>query len=639
MFDFFRVATVVPDVSVGDVDYNTDEILKMIHKNEDADIIVFPELCLTGYTCADLFFQNELLNGVKSNLSRILKETENSKNVIVVGAPLVMECKIYNCAVVIQGGKVKGISLKTNVSHEKRWFSAADEIKTAYISSLEIGIDIDYAIPVGNDLIFNLGGLTKFSTEIGQDLLLPISPSTKLCLGGAEVILNLSASTQTVCQRKFRHDTVKHQSAVLNCAYVYTSAGEGESTTDNVFSGHSIICENGSVVKENAKAVDGNYFIKTDIDLGKIKADRIKNKSFEYSSDASVEFREIYIETLSECDGSLYEVNKLAFVPTDKNERLEHCMEIFNIQVAGLKKRVQKTGGKMVLGVSGGLDSTLTLLVCVETARQLGLPADSVIGLTLPCFGTTKRTHSNAWELMKTLGVRSLEIDIKEACTQHCRDIGHPEDLFNTTYENVQARERAQVLMDFACKEGGFVVGTGDLSELALGWCTYNADHMSMYGVNAGVPKTLIRWMISSLIDYNVFPDSTEVLKDIIDTPISPELLPPDEMGNIAQETEEIIGPYALHDFFMYYMIRYGYTPSKIYFLATKAFANDFDETTILKWLEVFYKRFFTQQFKRSCLPDGVKIGSVALSPRGDWRMPSDASYNIWIKEIEKLKK
>lgn len=643
MFDFLRVATAVPNVSVGDVDYNADKILGMIHKNEDADIVVFPELSLTGYTCADLFFQSELLNSVKSNLSRIVKETENLKCVIAVGAPLVIEGKLYDCAVVMQAGKVKGIIVKTNIPnfngfYEKRWFSSAVEIKTAYISSVEIGIDKDYAIPVGNDLIFNLGGLTKFSAEIGEDLLMPISPSSKLCIGGAEVILNLAASSEIVCARKFRQDIVKNKSAVLNCAYVYVSAGEGESTTDGVFSGHSIICENGNVLKENTKVVDGDYCIKTDIDLGKTKADRIKNKSFDCLCSDFFDFREIYIDALPNCDGSLYEVNKLAFVPNDKNERLEHCMEIFNIQVAGLKKRVQKTGCKMVLGVSGGLDSTLTLLVCVETARQLGLPADSVIGLTLPCFGTTKRTHSNAWELMESLGVRALEIDIKDACTQHCRDIGHPEDLFDTTYENVQARERAQVLMDFACKEGGFVVGTGDLSELALGWCTYNADHMSMYGTNAGVPKTLIRWIISALIDNNLFPKSVDVLRDIIDTPISPELLPPDEKGNIAQQTEEIIGPYALHDFFLYYFFRFGYSPAKIFFLAKKAFKNDFDEQTILKWLEVFCKRFFTQQFKRSCLPDGVKVGSVALSPRGDWRMPSDASYNVWLKEIEKLK-
>ncbi len=642
MFDFYRVVAAVPEVTVGDVELNTKRIISMVNDNTDADFIVFPELSLSGYTCADLFFQNELLNSVKRAVSLIKRETQHVKCVIVVGAPLALDRRLYDCAVVFQGGKVIGVHVKTNIaasysSCDNRWFNSARDLNIDYISASEIGIDDDYAIPVGNDIIFNVGGFAKFSVEIGDDLSAPIPQSSKLGLAGAEIILNPAASEEIVTKRKYINDLISHQSAALNCIYIYSSAGQGESTTDFVYSGHSAICENGNMLKQNERVADGNYFIKTDVDLGKIKAERLKNKSFDYY-DSTEEYREIFVDYSPECDGSLYFVNKLPFVPSVKNERVERCLDIFNIQVAGLKKRVKTIGGKMVLGISGGLDSTLSLLVCVEAARQLGIPLENIIGITLPCFGTTERTHSNAWDLMKTLGITSMEIDIKDACTQHCRDIGHPEDLFNTTYENVQARERTQVLMDYACKVGGFVVGTGDLSELALGWCTYNADHMSMYGTNAGVPKSLIRWIISSLIESGCFSDSADVLRDIIDTPISPELLPPDEKGNIAQQTEEIIGPYALHDFFLYHFMRFGYTPAKIYHLAKIAFAADFDNKTILKWIEVFYRRFFTQQFKRSCLPDGVKVGSVSLSPRGDLKMASDSSYSIWLKEIEKLK-
>ncbi len=643
MFDFIRVAACVPNASVGDVSHNADEIINMLRKNSDADVIVFPELSLTGYTCGDLFFQSELLKSVLTNLNKILSKTKRMNSVIAVGAPIAVDNMLFDCAVVMHKGRVIGIEAKTNLPDcnecsEKRWFSSAFDLKRDFINSSALLIDDEYTIPVGNDLIFNLGGLTKISAEISDDLWSPLPPSTALSLNGAELILNLAASSETVCKRENRTDFVKHQSDVMHCAYVYVSAGEGESTTDVVFSGHSIVCENGTVLKENERLTDGNYFIKTDIDLGKIKADRMKNNSFRDAVSSVTASREIYIDIKPDCDGALCDVSKSTFVPNNEAERFKRCVDIFNIQVAGLKKRVLKTGGKMVLGVSGGLDSTLALLVCVETARQLNLPLESVIAITLPCFGTTQRTHGNAWRLMETLGVRSLEIDIKSACTAHCEDIGHPTDGFDVTYENIQARERTQVLMDFASKEGGFVVGTGDLSELSLGWCTYNADHMSMYGVNAGVPKTLIPHIISALIDLKLFPESEDALRDVIATPISPELLPPDEKGNIAQETEEIIGPYILHDFFLYYLVRYGYSPSKIFFLAQKAFKEDFEDDVILKWLQVFYKRFFTQQFKRSCQPDGVKIGSVGLSPRGDWRMPSDASYNVWLNELEKLK-
>ena len=645
MFDFIRLACAVPDVEVGNTEFNTQEIIKYIDINKDADIIVFPELSVTGYTCADLFFQKTLIDGTKCGLRRIAETTCDTDSAVAVGAPLIIGGRLYNCAVMMSHGRVDGIAVKTfiptyNEYYEKRWFSSAAELKISSVGSDELGLDEEYDIPVGGNLIFNYSGV-KVGVEICEDLWAPLPPSTLLTLAGAEVILNLSASNETIMKRKYRTELVSQQSARSICAYAYASAGMTESTTDLIFSGHSLICENGGVLCQNDSLIDGGYSLKHDVDLGRIRADRAENKTF---GDSAVfyldgkDFVEIKKNLKLESDGGLYEIKKLPFVPSAKKDRIERCMDIFRMQVAGLKKRASKIGGKMVLGVSGGLDSTLALLVCAETARQLGRDPSDVVAITLPCFGTTKRTHSNAWELMQTLGVHAMEIDIKEACTLHCRDIGHPTDQFDVTYENIQARERTQVLMDYACKLGGFVVGTGDLSELALGWCTYNADHMSMYGVNCGVPKTLVRWMISALIDYNVFPESTRVLEDIIDTPISPELLPPDVDGNIQQETEEIIGPYALHDFFLYYLLRFGFSPSKIFFLAKKAFKEDFDNETILKWLEVFYKRFFTQQFKRSCLPDGVKIGSVCLSPRGDWRMPSDASYKIWIDEIEKLK-
>ena len=645
MFDFVRIACAVPEVEVGNTEFNTQEIIKYIDINKDADVVVFPELCVTGYTCADLFFQRTLIDGVKAGIADIAKTTEGTNSVVAVGAPVIIGGQLYNCAVLMSKGRVDGISVKTfiptyNEYYEKRWFSSAADLKCTSICSDELGLDGEYEIPVGNNLVFDYSGV-KIGAEICEDLWAPLPPSTLLTLAGAEIILNLSASNETIMKRKYRTELVAQQSARSLCVYAYASAGMNESTTDLIFSGHSLICENGAVLLQNDSLIDGGYSIKHDIDLGKIRADRAENKTFCDSAALYLDgkdFVTVRKNNVLESDGELYAIDKLPFVPSVKKDRIERCMDIFRMQVAGLKKRASKVGGKMVLGVSGGLDSTLALLVCAETARQLGRDPSDVIAITLPCFGTTKRTHSNALELMQTLGVHTMEIDIKEACTLHCRDIGHPTDQFDVTYEKIQARERTQVLMDYACKIGGFVVGTGDLSELALGWCTYNADHMSMYGVNCGVPKTLVRWMIAALIDYNIFPDSTHVLEDIIDTPISPELLPPDADGNIQQETEEIIGPYALHDFFLYYLLRFGFSPSKIFFLAQKAFKEDFDRETILKWLKGFYKRFFTQQFKRSCLPDGVKIGSVCLSPRGDWRMPSDASYGIWLKEIENIK-
>lgn len=462
-----------------------------------------------------------------------------------------------------------------------------------------------------------------------------------MTVNGAEVIVNLSASNETAAKSKYRRELVSQQSARCLCAYVYTSAGADESTTDLVFSGHTIMAENGTILCENERSADSGYILVHDIDIGKIRADRLKNKSFK---DCRTVYGKFQPSRSVSCacggangDGTVYRIDRLPFVPSSKQDRVKRCMDIFEMQVAGLKKRLSTVGGKLIVGVSGGLDSTLALLAAAQTVKSAGKPLSDVVGITMPCFGTTQRTYSNAQKLMETLGVSAVEINIKDACMGHFKDIGHDPNVYDLTYENSQARERTQVLMDYAGKVGGLVVGTGDLSELALGWCTYNADHMSMYGINASIPKTLVRWMIDSVVEYNIFPESTEVLRDITDTPISPELLPPDETGQIAQKTEDIIGPYALHDFFLYYILRYGFEPKKVYYLARLAFRDSFDSKTVLKWLKNFYRRFFTQQFKRSCLPDGVKVGSVCLSPRGDWRMPSDASAAVWLKAAESI--
>ncbi|MBQ7548782.1 MAG: NAD(+) synthase [Clostridia bacterium] len=646
MFDFIRAVCAVPEIIPGDTTANTERIVALAEKNADADIIVFPELCISGYTCGDLFLQEALLTGVTNSVKAIAERTSDIRSLIAVGAPLRLGGQLYDCAVVICRGIILGINVKTFLPnyeefYEKRWFSSSLSLDVFSVSSKLFGIGGDYDIPVGSGLVYNLGSKCRVCAEICEDLWSPLPPSTYPALAGADVIINLSASNEIIGKRQYRREIVAQQSARTVSAYIYASAGSSESTTDLIFSGHSMICENGKMIAENKELIETGYSLRADIDMGRITADRIKHKNFADCASANNGdrmIREICVEGEFGSDGSLYDVGRLPFVPSSESDRIERCMDIFRMQSAALAKRAATVGGHMVLGVSGGLDSTLALLVSVQAARLLSRPATDVIALTLPCFGTTERTHTNADALMRSLGVEAHEIDIKDACTRHCEDIGHPADKFDVTYENIQARERTQVLMDYASERGGFVVGTGDLSELALGWCTYNADHMSMYGVNAGVPKTLIRWMISALIDYDVFPGSTDILKDIIDTPISPELLPPDEKGDIAQQTEEIIGPYALHDFFLYYMIRFGFSPEKIFFLAKKAFKDDYAPVELLKWMKVFYKRFFTQQFKRSCLPDGVKIGSVCLSPRGDWRMPSDASCRIWLDELERIK-
>ena len=649
MLDYIRIGCAVPQVRVGDVAENTENICDYIRKAEEAgcDLVVFPELGLTGYCCGDLFFQQPLQAAVKQGLGTITAFSAQYPAVTaVVGLPLAVDGQLYNCAAVIAGGQVLGIVPKTftpdhNEFSEKRWFASAMDLPRGQMDAAELGLEGQYPVPVGTETLFRMGDGTLLGVEICEDLWATISPSARQALGGAEVIVNLAASNETVGKRADRRDMVRRQSASCACIYAFCSAGAGESTQDMVFSGHSVIAQNGKVLEENQDLVASDYLLVTDADLGIVRADRCRKTTFR---DAATLYMERYDISGRDGetpplrgDGSLYKLNKLPFVPERKPDRIERCRAAFQIQAAGLARRLKTIGANAVIGISGGLDSTLALLVAVEAMRQLGRPLTDVYGVTMPCFGTSDRTYQNAWELMRTLGISCKEINIKAAVNQHFADIGHDPAVFNATFENAQARERTQILMDYASVVGGIVVGTGDLSELALGWCTYNGDHMSMYGVNGSVPKTMIRWIIEAVAEEPAFQAAKAVLTDILDTPISPELLPPDAQGKISQQTEDIVGPYALHDFFLYYMVRYGFTPTKIYALACRAFAADFDSATVKKWLVNFYRRFFTQQFKRNCMPDGAKVGSISFSPRGDWRMPSDASGRVWLAEAEAL--
>ena len=649
MLDFIRIACAVPEVKVGDVWTNTKDICSWIDKAdaERVDVLLFPELALTGYTCEDLFFQDALLTASMEGLQAIMDCSASHSNMtVVVGVPVVLQGQMYNCGAVISGGQLRGLVPKTylpnyNEFYERRWFSSSADLRLQEVPAAMIGISGEM-IPVGRDLLFRIGGGCLFGVEVCEDLWTPLPPSTIMSLNGAELILNLSASNETVGKRAYRCSLVKHQSAMCNCIYAYASAGYTESTSDLVFSGQSVISENGEVLCENEHLLDTNYMLIQDADLGKVRCLRRKNKSVK---DAVSLYGDVTPMRVIPCntgklrsDGTGYPLEKLPFVPSVRQDRQQRCMEIFQMQVAGLKQRLRVIGNaNAVIGISGGLDSTLALLVAVEAMRQLGRPSSDVYGVTMPCFGTSDRTYRNSWELMETLGITAKEISIKKAVSLHFEDIGHDPSIHDGTYENSQARERTQILMDYASVVGGIVIGTGDLSELALGWCTYNGDHMSMYGVNASIPKTLMRWMIDTISETPEFAASRAVLQDILDTPISPELLPPDAQGKIAQYTEDLVGPYALHDFFLYYMVRYDFSPTKIYTLACRAFEGDFDAATIKKWLKSFCRRFFTQQFKRNCMPDGVKVGNISLSPRGDWRMPSDASARIWLEEIERL--
>ena len=642
MYGFFRAGAAVPKLKVADCNYNKVQIMELINEAEKNKVkaIVFPELCLSAYTCADLFLQRTLINECEKVLSEIVEETKDKDIFIILGLPVEADSTTFNCAAVLHKGKILGAVPKTYIPnygefYEKRWFSSSNAVLSSEIMLC------GQKVPFGANMLFRDFKRPEitFAIEICEDLWSPIPPSSYYAVKGATVIFNLSASNELAAKNEYRRSLVSGQSASAICGYVYSSSGVGESTQDLVFSGHSLICENGSLLKENKRFSMENQLIYADLDIERLYNDRKKNTSFGELMAKPENFVYIDIETGEWKEELCRFVNRMPFVPRNDGMLFERCDDIFNIQVAGLAKRIEHTNAKaLVIGISGGLDSTLALLVAVKACDRLGLDRKTVLGITMPGFGTTDRTYNNALSLMEALGVSVKEISIKEASILHFNDIGHDIKTHDVTYENTQARERTQILMDLANKHNGMVIGTGDLSELALGWATYNGDHMSMYGVNSGVPKTLVRVLVKHVAENgNIDESSKAILEDILDTPVSPELLPPTDEGEIKQITEDIVGPYELHDFFLYYVVRFGFEPKKILFLAEKAFKDDYDRNTILKWLKNFYRRFFSQQFKRSCLPDGPKVGTINLSPRGDWRMPSDAVSRIWLKELEEI--
>jgi NAD+ synthase (glutamine-hydrolysing) len=646
---FLKVAAAIPEVKVADCEFNSNRIMDMIRSAnaEGVEIICFPELALTSYTCGDLFFQELLLESAKIALLKLVENTSKLDIVSIVGLPLMHKDKIFNAAAVFGRGAIYGFIPKTylpnyNEHYEKRWFSPARDVagKEFYFDikpkTPAFSAYIKKSYPFTPDIIFGDSEI-KFAAEICEDLWVPVPPSAAHCIAGAHVVFNLSASSEQAGKHRYRKTLVEQQSARCLAGYVYSGSGFGESSTDIVFSGNALIYENGALLNEAERFSFDEQIVVADIDIDKLRSSRAKNTSF--SSCCAENRIFVPIDFLEKETKISRRINPKPFVPISDSTD-ESLNEIFSIQVGGLAKRLMHTGiRKLVIGVSGGLDSTLALLVCIKTCDKLKIPRSNVVGITMPGFGTTGRTYNNAMALMKELGVTIREIDITRACAQHFEDIGHNPDTHDITYENTQARERTQILMDIANQCNGIVIGTGDLSELALGWDTYNGDHISMYAVNVSIPKTLVRHLVAWVANTQFKEDAKEIFKDILNTPISPELLPANENQEITQSTEEIVGPYVLHDFFLYYMLRMGYAPSKIFFLAKIAFADMYDQNTVLKWMKVFYKRFFTQQFKRSCLPDGPRVGSVNLSPRGDWRMPSDADYTLWMENIKQLER
>lgn len=633
---FVKVAAVTPKIKVADTKYNAQIICEKLEEAYEygAKIIVFPEMCITGYTCGELFLQSILLEEAKKALLAVAEATQGKDALVIVGLPVERDGKLYNVAAVLQDGEILGMVPKSNIPsyaefYEGRHFAEGNaQVVSFFLDGEEI--------PFGTNLLFqcdNVQGLVV-GCEICEDLWVANPPSTNHALMGATLIVNPSASNEIVAKNDYRELLVKSASGRLLCGYIYSSAGEGESTQDLVFGGHNLIAENGVLLARSKRFTCG--IIYTDIDVQRILMERRKMGTFGKEPALSYTIVPFSLElTSNKLDRKF---DPMPFVPRDEETKNKRCEEILSIQAYGLKKRYEHTGIKTaVLGISGGLDSTLALLVTVRAFDLLGLNRKDIIAVTMPGFGTTDRTYDNACKLVRTLGATLKEVDIREAVTLHFRDIGHDINNHDVTYENSQARERTQVLMDIANKENGLVIGTGDMSELALGWATYNGDHMSMYGVNAGVPKTLVRHLVRYYADTCENTELKEVLLDVLDTPVSPELLPPVD-GVIAQKTEDLVGPYELHDFFLYYMLRCGFPPAKVFRVAKEAFAGMYDDGTILKWLKTFYRRFFAQQFKRSCLPDGPKVGSVGVSPRGDLRMPSDASARIWLDEVECLK-
>lgn len=626
-YGFIKVAASIPELRVADCAFNASKIQELIEKAdaEGVEIVCFPELSITAYTCADLFFQKQLLDKAEDALMELLNSTSGLNITGIVGMPVRKNSRLYNAAIIFRKGEILGVVPKINLPnnnefYEKRWFASGSTVKA------------DNIILAGQETFFGTNYIFRFNNftagiEVCEDLWMPIPPSSHLAVNGAEIIFNLSASNELIAKHLYRQQLIEQQSGRCISGYVYTSAGHGESTTDLVFSGNSLLVENGKTLAKGERFSFQPQLIISEIDVERLQADRMRNSNFfnEKSEDDYFEIDCTDDVKANERDFKLTRrIDPNPFVPP-MHVRDESCNEIFSIQVGGLAKRWQHTRlDKMVIGVSGGLDSTLALLVCVKTADKLGYDRKRILGITMPGFGTTGRTYNNALELMKSLGITMMEINIKDACLQHFKDIGHDPEIHDVTYENVQARERTQILMDLANKHNGLVVGTGDLSEMALGWSTYNGDHMSMYGVNSGIPKTLVRYLVAWAAQ-QLDEKSEKILNDVLATPVSPELLPSHENGEIKQKTEDIVGPYELHDFFLYYFVRFGFTPDKILFLAKQAFENKYPDEVIEKWLKLFLKRFYQQQFKRSCVPDGPKVGSINLSPRGDWRMPSDA--------------
>lgn len=642
---FIKVAAAIPSVKVADCAYNAQQIESIIAQAEGrgVEVIVFPELSITGYSCQDLFRQTLLLEQAESSVLMMLDFTRKLDIICIVGLPVVVGDLLLNCAAVIQKGDLLGLVPKTylpNYSefYEKRWFASSQDLQPT-----EIRFAGNKIMVTSQPTLFRTCDGVMFGVEICEDLWAPAPPSNNLALAGADMIFNLSASDELIGKHDYLKMLIAQQSARTISGYVYSGCGFGESTQDVVYGGNALVYENGTRLAKSRRFSFEPQMVVSQIDVEKLRNERRTNSTY-VNAQRNHEARIINAHTVGERDFELIrEVEPHPFIPKDEDMSAS-CDEILSIQVAGLAKRLMHTGSKsVVLGISGGLDSTLALLVCVRTFDKLGLPRKGIVGVTMPGFGTTGRTYSNAMNLMDNLGVTVREISIADAVRQHFKDIGHDMDVHDVTYENSQARERTQILMDLSNKLGAPVIGTGDLSELALGWATYNGDHMSMYGVNAGIPKTLIKYLVNFVAATTENSRVRDILLDVMDTPISPELIPADERGDISQKTEDLVGPYELHDFFLYHILRFGFRPSKIFMLARRAFdgsnkaARTYDNETIKKWLTIFLRRFFSQQFKRSCLPDGPKVGSVSLSPRGDWRMPSDAAVTAWLKECEQL--
>lgn len=632
---FIKVAALTPKVTVADTQANREEICRLMDEAEakGAKILVFPELCITGYTCGDLFYQQVLLREAKKELLAIAKYTQRKDYLAFVGLPLEYNGKLYNVAAAVTQGKVLGLVPKTHIPnynefYERRHFAPGMK------QPVPVALDEDTVVPMGTRVLFQCRQMPelKIGAEICEDVWAPNPPGVEHALAGATLLVNLSASDETTGKDRYRKSLVTGQSGRLICGYVYCSAGDGESTQDVVYSGHNLIAENGTLLAESRRFC--NESIYTELDMVRLNEERRRMSTFMTSDESYINVEFSLKEEKTELTRF---VDPAPFVPGNKADREKRCEEIFMIQAMGLKKRLEHThAATAVVGISGGLDSTLALLVMVKAFDLIGKDHKDIVAVTMPGFGTTDRTYDNAVSLIKSLGATFREVSIVDSVRVHFKDIGQDEAVHDVTYENGQARERTQILMDIANKSGGMVIGTGDMSELALGWATYNGDHMSMYGVNASVPKTLVRHLVHYYADTCGDETLRNVLYDVLDTPVSPELLPPED-GKISQKTEDIVGPYELHDFFLYYILRFGCTPKKIYRLANYAFAGTYDTETIQKWLKTFYRRFFSQQFKRSCLPDGPKVGTVAVSPRGDLRMPSDASARIWMEELEHL--